>query len=323
MRLPRLALYTSFSMISKDPDFPPWSANSTLYHVYSIWLFTFSDFKTIIAPSTAFSILHKLASPSFGVEHDPETTTLRLVTQTATVAGWAWINLLPFAIDNQPQVNSIEEDRHNKPWRPLPSARMTPKQATNVMLTSYPAAILASIYLGAPLQSVTLLGLGIWYNDLRGADANWLIRNFINACGFVCYTSGALQVALQVPLFFNETLIKWFIVIGAIVFSTVQAQDMHDQAGDKKRSRGTAPLVLGDHLARWTIAMPMVFWCWFCPWFWSVPMGGYTLPVALGGTVAIRTLFKRTVDDDKATFRFWNLWLVSLYTLPLFQLKLG
>jgi len=119
MRLPRLALYTSFSMISKDPDFPPWSANSTLYHVYSIWLFTFSDFKTIIAPSTAFSILHKLASPSFGVEHDPETTTLRLVTQTATVAGWAWINLLPFAIDNQPQVNSIEEDRHNKPWRPL------------------------------------------------------------------------------------------------------------------------------------------------------------------------------------------------------------
>lgn len=322
MRLPRLAFSTSSFLLSKYPDFPPWSATSALYHVVSIWLFTSSDFKTIIAPSTAFSILHKLASPSFGVEHDSETTTLRLVTQAATVAGWAWINLLPFVIDNQRQVNGIEEDRHNKPWRPLPSARMTPKQATNLMLATYPVAILASICLGAPLQSVTLLGFGIWYNDLRGADANWLIRNFINACGFVCYTSGALQVALQIPVFFNETLSKWFIIIGAIVFSTIQIQDMSDQVGDKKRSRRTAPLVLGDHFARWTIALPMLFWCWFCPWFWSVPAGGYTLPVALGGTVATRTFLKRTVEDDKSTFRLWNLWMVSLYTLPLIQLKL-
>jgi 4-hydroxybenzoate polyprenyltransferase len=287
-----------------------------LYHLYSVWLFTLTDLKTIVGPSTAFAILHKLGRSSFGVEMQDQTHSSSAI-QILIVAGWAWINLLPFAIDNQRQKGGIEEDRYNKPWRTLPSGRMTPQQATKIMLVLYPMAIMASVYLGAHVQSLTLVALGFWYNDLRGADASWLVRNLINGCGFICYTSGALQVILQQPVLNNPILLGWLATIGCIVFSTVQTQDMYDQVGDAQRGRKTAPLVLGDGLARWTIALPLLFWSWFCPRFWSLPLAGYVGPCLLGSTIAYRTLMKRSVQEDKTTFKMWNLWLVMLYSLPM------
>lgn len=48
-------------------------------------------------------------------------------------------------------------------------------------------------------------------------------------------------------------------------------------------------------------------------------MAGYVLPVALGATVIVRTLRVRSEKGDRITFRWWNLWLVSLYLLPLIK----
>jgi 4-hydroxybenzoate polyprenyltransferase len=285
--------------------------------MYSIWLFTFSDLKTIIAPSTAFAILSQLGSESFGIRNDVEPPFSLICMKTITAALWAWINLLPFAIDNQRRAESIEEDRRNKPWRPLPSGYLTPGQAKRMMLSLYPVAFFVSTHLGAASQSVLLLGFGFWYNDLNGADASWLVRNFINCCGFMCFLSGALQTALQQPLFSNKIFVAWLTIIGAVVFSTVHIQDLADQVGDRVRGRWTAPLILGDGAARWTVVIPMSFWCFFCPYFWQLPTHGYLLSVLLGSAIILRTLFRRSVKDDKVTFQLWNLWLVSLYSLPL------
>lgn len=49
-------------------------------------------------------------------------------------------------------------------------------------------------------------------------------------------------------------------VIGAVVVTTVQSQDMYDQAGDKIRARRTFPLVICDWSSRTSIAVSMAFW---------------------------------------------------------------
>ena len=74
------------------------------------------------------------------------------------------------------------------------------------------------------------------------------MRNLINACGFVCYSSGATRVACggHGPVTLNSISYQWLVIVGAIVFSTLQMQDMADQEGDKARNRGTLPLVHGD-----------------------------------------------------------------------------
>jgi 4-hydroxybenzoate polyprenyltransferase len=128
-----------------------------------------------------------------------------------------------------------------------------------------------------------------------------------------------MQIALGKRASAIQLLWWWFIVIASIVLSTVQTQDMYDQRGDAARGRKTVPLVIGDGLARWSIVVPMAVWCLLCPWLWRSSVAGYVLPVALGVTVIVRTLKKRSEKEDKITFRWWNLWLVSVYLLPLIK----
>ena len=296
------------------------SLNSAAFHLYSIWLFTFSDLKTIVGPKTIFGTLSAIRASVFHIHGSP--VPLHVVSRVPLVALWTWINLLPFTINNQRQPAAVQEDTLNKPWRPLPSGRLTPVQAKRLMLLLYPVALLTSSFLtGGARQSMALIALGYWYNDLKGGDSSPITRNFINACGFISYISGAMEVALgtHIKTPFTSTLLpQWFLIIGAIVFTTVHTQDMYDQAGDSLRSRRTVPLVIGDAASRWTIAVPMLVWSTLVPWYWRVSVYGYIVPVVMGLSVAYRTLMKRSVENDERTFRIWNAWLVTLYLLPLF-----
>ena len=51
--------------------------------------------------------------------------------------------------------------------------------------------------------------------------------------------------------------------------------------------------------------------------FGILKLEGYVLPAALGSIIVFRCLYKREVEDDKATFRVWNLWVTMIYLLPL------
>lgn len=288
-----------------------------LHHVNTLWLFTYSELKTIVGPSTLFGIVSALAGPTLMTTSEPS---IAVLTRIPMVAFWAWINLLPFAIANQRRPEAIREDSLNKPWRPLPSKRLDSSQALVLICCFYPTPFLLSVYIGGVRQYVALVMLGLWYNELRGGDQSCIIRNVINGCGYICYTSGALEVALsRSQAVFRAAGYQWLSMIGAVVFSTIHSQDLYDQYGDCKRNRRTVPLVIGDLAARRTIAGAVLLWPLLCPAFWQLPWYGYIAPVLLAVTIAWRLLLKTTVEDDKRTFRAYNLWIVSLYFLPLIK----
>lgn len=290
------------------------------YHAKSIWFFTYTDLKTIVGPETAFGILSALSGPILTTNPSPDFSVI--LGRIPRVAFWCWINLLPFAIDNQRQPEAIKEDGENKPWRTMPSGRMSPTHAKWLMWCLYPVAIVASLKLGGLKQCLALIFLGWWYNDLGGADHDCLTRNFINACGFLSFASGATEVASRSALLgspFKPIAWSWFLVIGAVVFTSVHTQDMYDQAGDGLRGRKSVPLTIGDHYARWSIAVAMAVWSVACPTFWQLGPGTYAMSTVTAAIVTFRTLTKRSVAADKLTFRIWNLWMVMLYLMPLFK----
>lgn len=290
------------------------------YHAKSIWFFTYTDLKTIVGPETAFGILSALSGPILTTNPSPDFSVI--LGRIPRVAFWCWINLLPFAIDNQRQPEAIKEDGENKPWRTMPSGRMSQTHAKWLMWCLYPVAIVASLKLGGLKQCLALILLGWWYNDLGGADHDCLTRNFINACGFLSYASGATEVASRSALLgspFKPIAWWWFLVIGAVVFTSVHTQDMSDQAGDGLRGRKSVPLTIGDHYARWSIAVAMAVWSVACPTFWQLGPGTYAMSTVTAAIVTFRTLTKRSVAADKLTFRIWNLWMVMLYLMPLFK----
>lgn len=91
---------------------------------------------------------------------------------------------------------------------------------------------------------------------------------------------------------------------------------MSDQPGDSAAGRKTLPLVIGDSLARWSIAATMALWSFVVPIYWGSAAIGYFAPVTLGVLVGLRSLAKRSVEEDKTNFRIYNAWLVSIYVLP-------
>jgi 4-hydroxybenzoate polyprenyltransferase len=215
---------------------------------------------------------------------------------------------------------------------------MTPQQATVLMFCLYPLTILASLYLGGGLrQALAGVVLGYASNELRLADISWVTRNLVNACGFVCFASGALEVATQRPVVLSSVLhdnlngieregegddadrkmVLWLALIAGAVFTTVQSQDMADQAGDRERGRWTMPLSLGDGVARWVTAVFVLVWSVVCVDFWGVGLGPRVVLGLLGAVVAVRGLVWRTVEADDGTFRVWNVWMGGMYLLPL------
>ena len=232
-----------------------------LKHLESLWLFTFSDLKTIVGPKAFFGTVNALAVTAFELELGDQPTSWDILRRIPTTIIWIWINLLPFNVDNQRQLGSIIEDRVNKPWRPIPSRRVTPERAKKWMFCLYIVALLASKFFGGFQQSLVLLFLGLWYNDFGGADVHCLLRNLINALGFVCYASGAMEVALSKGPLYSRRLSLWFLTVGLVVrlvLTSVHSQDMADQKGDRLRGRKSVPLTIGDIPSRWTIAISVL-----------------------------------------------------------------
>lgn len=286
------------------------------YHLYTTWLFTVSDLKSVVVPETILGLTTALSGSLLTDNDAPQSRDIFL--RTPQVILWNWLNLFLFDLCNQSQTQSVIEDSVNKPWRAIPSRRISATQTRTLLLLVIPAVYLSTLTLGGTWESVTLM-IGTWmYNDLGGADNGVIVRNLLNGFGYICYSSGSMKVATgfgQHDL--NGTSTIWLAIIGGIIFTTLQMQDMADVHGDAKRGRKTVPLIYGDRFARWSIAVPVVAWSLICPAFWGVGVFGYVLPIIAAGVFLTRLFKYRSVEDDGLTWWFWCSWLSAVFITPL------
>ncbi|KAI0198881.1 UbiA prenyltransferase family [Astrocystis sublimbata] len=299
--------------------------DTSLYHLYTLWLFTFSDMKTILFPQTAFGIITTISQTQSNTTLDVDGA-YDILKRSPLVMFWVWIHLLPLDIHNQQQPNAIFEDKVNKPWRPLPANRCTLTQARLTIITLYAIAGLVSYHLGPVRWSLSIVILGTWYNSFGGSDMNLFIRNMLNALGYASFGLGALEIAQDGPLSFEiqggaaashfPSLESWVVLLTLVILITIQYQDMEDQEGDILRGRLSLPLQIGDGPTRVITAILMSIWGVLCPYFWDCNWIGYAMTTSLAYLVVLRSLMYRTVEADKVTYRIWNLWLVGLYLLP-------
>ena len=227
-------------------------------------------------------------------------------------------------ISNQSSPTSLAEDRINKPWRAIPSGRITPGEARNLLLALTPPVWVLTSYLGAGTETALAIGLSWMYNDLGGSDIHYTARNGINALAVVVASVGTTKVALGGSYAHGEFTRKgyhWLVLKALLVFTTLQIQDLRDQRGDRKRGRSTIPLILGDSVARWTVALPVIMWSFLCPWFFHTPFLGYLFPGLFGGVVSARVLLWRHIEADKLSWKLWGAWTFTIFCLPLWTVS--
>ena len=87
------------------------------------------------------------------------------------------------------------------------------------------------------------------------------------------------------------------------------------QEGDHARGRKTLPLVIGDMPARWSIAILLPMWSLSASAFRHLEAVVYLLPLTLCVLISTRILRKRSVADDKFSFKMGHAWIMAAYVL--------
>ncbi|KAM3547215.1 hypothetical protein MY1884_009662 [Beauveria asiatica] len=234
---------------------------------------------------------------------------------------YIWLYVLHFDISNQKEPESIEEDRLNKPWRPIPSGKLSVEAASRWYASSFALLLLlSSLWLGGFPEAVAFM-LQTWVHDRAGGGSTWWGKNLLNALFYFTGQLGGTRVAVRAmgSSLITRRCCEWFFLLGFTMFSTVQIQDFRDQEGDRARGRQTLPLTMGDARARYVTALLIAFWSLAIPAYWNEDLltTGNISPLVTGGLVVIRLLSKRSVQADRLTYAYFCLfWLPSLYAAP-------
>ncbi|KAK0614630.1 UbiA prenyltransferase family-domain-containing protein [Immersiella caudata] len=307
------------------------SLSSLSYHLYTLWLFTYSSHKDTVYPSVAFAASTALSSPfNFSVHPSPIT----ILTSLFTSLLWAWLALLFFSLHNQHHPSSVLEDAINKPWRPLPSGRITTSQTRVLLLTCYPVWGGISYHFGCTRQCVGLTLVTLYYCELGGCQQGGFMRNLLNALGYSFFFAGALQVFISmgnngvvdlemgVDVYEGKPLV-WLIAVCALIFTTVHAQDFRDEEGDRARGRKTVQTTLGDAASRWLVVVGAGLWSVVVSVMleleWVVVSVLLALAACLGWFMLPCLLCERTVEKDVRAYKAWIAWAVAVILAPLMQ----
>lgn len=313
---PDLSIPRTTQSFTTSPEAPNNTSKqrSFLYHSYTLYLLTKSDIKTVLVPQPVFVVAAMISAGA--ASHEVQTRFIPMFF-------WIWLHLVVEDLSNQRKPGSIAEDAINKPWRPLPSGRLSSREALGLLCASITLAMVTSLLLGAVAPSVSFLVLVWLYNEAEVCKTSPILRNLLNVLGLACFGWGGISVINAGGSLITQKgqsmLYQWLALVGAAGFTTIHAQDLPDMVGDAARGRKTMPLLYGEGITRWSMAIFVMIWSVVCPVFcnatsklvWSAPLGIASL---MAGT----TLFSRKVSSDEVVWRLWCIWTAILYILPLF-----
>jgi hypothetical protein len=165
--------------------------------VVTLFLFTKSDVLTGLIPIVRtppcrlYILFHVLVDQTLFVLAAAPHPHLARIPETIV---WMWMHILKHDISNQ--IQDPEEDKMNKPDRPLPSGRISTQNAAYVRWILVPICLAFSAKYGgqALASSACVEAISIWYNHF-GGDKGWISKNLLTASGYICVEIGAIIVA--------------------------------------------------------------------------------------------------------------------------------
>ncbi len=224
---------------------------------------------------------------AFGSAHNPDPERLlRPSVLWTIVLGSLCAALLNAASNTLNQITDLEADRINKPARPIPSGRVSVRQAARHATILYLAGTLP-VWLVVPFPAVTLT------DRLGGSilDHGVFFLYFGAAVATLMYSLPALGRTKRFGIWANVTIAiprgvwlkvagwgmvapirhaeAWWIglVFGLFLLGASSTKDFSDMAGDAASGVHTLPVKYGERRAAWMIAPSFVL-----PWL-LIPLG--------------------------------------------------
>ncbi|KAI1264451.1 UbiA prenyltransferase family [Xylariaceae sp. FL1019] len=289
------------------------------FHLYTLYLTCASNVGDIVLSGIMFSAVNSSIAPLHGMGH--ALSIHQILLRVPHMLLWSFSNLFLFCLHNQKRPETIIEDRMNKPWRPIPSGRLTERQASGLLYLMHPLCLLIAWSLRSFIPYVVLTSFHLWYNELGGAS-NGVLKNIHNAVGIICFFTGPLEVATQHSILdANSNFKAWLITLTAIFATTCHTQDFRDMSGDRAAGRQTIPLMLGDVPCRVLTAVAVVIWTVAARVLWGQEWQLMVCADVSGLVLIANLLLNRTTKADILSWKLWSVWVFGLIIIPC--LKVG
>ncbi|MCY1083477.1 UbiA family prenyltransferase [Archangium lansingense] len=219
-----------------------------------------------------------------------------------------WLFTYAFNLSNQ--LVGVEEDRVNKPHRPLVRGEVTVKGTRRRWWVSM--ALLSLVGWGFGVWEWALLWqvLLVVHNE-AGAAKHWWAKNLLIALGVVTQLAAAWQ--LVGPL--TAETWRWIAVLASVVFLLVSLQDLRDLEGDRASGRKTFPLVFGEKRTRYVLGtlfgvLPLIIHeALMKPQGLTPVVAACDAGLALvSWVIAVRVVGWRTKQEDHRTYLLFTYW---------------
>lgn len=227
------------------------------------------------------------------------------------------VYVLPHCIANQ--ITGVEEDRVNKPWRLLPSGKLTMRQMWSRLFVSFAVFLAVGLWLGVFFWALAWSVIVV-LNNFGSATNRWYVKDFWMGVGMFALMSPAWRLVAPI----TPESVVWTTILSCAVFVLVPMQDLRDMPGDRARGRVTFPLAFGERVARGFLALfflaaPAVFFemMSYHPW---TPMSAVVwLGMGVWAWVlAHRVWSLRGALHDHVTYQAFCWWFVGWEGTALF-----
>jgi 4-hydroxybenzoate polyprenyltransferase len=284
-----------------------------LQEFYLSYRFVWRDLSATVIPNL---ILTVAALKFKEVSRLPE-----IVTALARTILYFWLYIYGFCLANQ--IAGVEEDRINKPDRPLSAGLVTYRGAQQRWVVVMILFAFVGWYYGI-LKWAILWQACIILHNFYNWSKHWFTKNgVIMPVGLVALMAPAWE--LVTPL--TPVMWRWIIILAIVVGVTINLQDLRDMPGDRLMGRKTLPLTLGEKNARIALCVSFLLLAVAIHFGLMMP-AGHTWKVllcdlflaAMDVTIAVRIIMSKSSRMDHKTYMMYTYWYCCVMGSAIFVL---
>ncbi|KAL4267149.1 UbiA prenyltransferase [Pleurotus pulmonarius] len=238
----------------------------------------------------------------------------------ASLPAWNVVRFVPwgacfiyfFTLSNQ--LVGLEEDRINKPDRPLPSGKVTVKGARRRWAIALVAFVAVALLNGRLIvETATWVGTTVFlcWTPYGG---HWFWRNSVALSAGAWALLSGMYKTVAMPTRSEE---RFFIVVAIWLATAMQIQDLRDIEGDKRTGRRTLPIVVGGRQSRWLISLAFLPLSYVVLWVGGIISMAPASVAAAHALLAYRILFGTGAGYDDRTYMLFACLFCYILALPI------
>lgn len=219
-----------------------------------------------------------------------------------------WLYVLIFCLSNQ--LVGVEEDRINKPYRPLAAGLVSYRGALIRWVASMVVFSIVGWWFGV-LEWALLWQAASVLHNFGDWSKHWFGKHLVMSIGIVAGLAPAWELAT--PL--TDDAWRWIVLLACVILPLIATQDLRDTAGDYAIGRRTFPIAFGVRATRLMLGLCFALLPIVVHYTLMTSTTGIwhmlICHVALTGLsllIAVRVLLYRTRQADQYTYKLFTYW---------------